>query len=156
MSASASGSGTGSGSGSVSGTGTGSGSGSGSASVSVSGTGTATAAMASQMVTGGLTIPTGLSPETSGPTKSDGYYTPTTNREIYQKISTDYQEIAKLTNVIKEGMPLPAAEIWLLYEAGPHTRLGSQSRPLRSWAIGSTPATYFPGLSGFLRLSRFP
>ena len=149
VSASASGSGTGSGSGSVSGTGTGSGSGSGSASVSVSGTGTATAAMASQMVTGGLTIPTGLSPETSGPTKSDGYYTPTTNREIYQKISTDYQEIAKLTNVIKEGMPLPAAEIWLLYEAGPHTRLGSQSRPLRSWAIGSTPATYFPDSAAF-------
>ena len=93
---------------------------------------------------GGLVIPTGLVAETQGPTKSDGYYTPTTNREIYQKISTDYQEIAKLTNVIKEGKPFPAAEIWLLYEAGSHTRIGPQSRTLRSFATGSTPSTYFP------------
>ena len=99
--------------------------------------------------TAGLTIPTGLSYETSGATKSDGYYTPTTNREIYQKISTDYQEIAKLTNVIKEGKPLPAAEIWLLYEAGSHTRLGPQSRTLRAFASGPTAATYFPDSAAF-------
>ena len=43
--------------------------------------------------------------ETESPTKSDGYYTPTTHREIYQKISSDYQEIAALTNVIKDGKP---------------------------------------------------
>ena len=98
---------------------------------------------------GGLTIAIGQSYETEGPTKSDGYYTPTTNREIYQKISTDYQEIAKLTNVIKEGKPLPAAEIWLLYEAGPHTRLGPQSRTLRSFATGGSPSTYFPGSAEF-------
>ena len=147
VSASASGSGTGSGS--ASGTSTGSGSG------SVSGTGIATAAMAGQVETSGLSIPTGLTPETSGPTKSDGYYTPTTNREIYQKIATDYQEIVKLTNVISEGKPLPAAEIWLLYEAGSHTRLGSQSRTLRSWAIGSTPATYFPDSAAFYDSASF-
>jgi hypothetical protein len=100
--------------------------------------------MMGQAETGGLTIPTNLRYETEGPTKSDGYYTPTTNREIYQKISTDYQEIAKLTNVIREGKPFPAAEIWLLYEAGSHTRLGPQSRTLRSFAAGSTPSTYYP------------
>src|SRR5215470_8414129 len=66
---------------------------------------------------GGLFIPAGLAPATSGPTKSDGIYKPNTNREIYQKISTDYQEIAALTNQVNEGK-LPAAEILLLYEAG--------------------------------------
>ena len=143
--ASVSASGTGTGTGSVSGvhthTGTGSASG--------SGTGTATMAVAGQPGAGGLRIPTGLSPETSGPTKSDGYYTATTNREIYQKISTDYQEILKLTNVIREGKPLPAAEIWLLYEAGSHTRLGPQSRTLRNFAVSSAPSTYFPDSAEF-------
>ena len=105
--------------------------------------------------TGGLTIPTGLSYETEGPTKSDGYYTATTNREIYQKISTDYQEIAKLTNVIKEGKPLPAAEIWLLYEAGSHTRLGPQSRTLRNFAAGPTPAKYYPDSAAFYESDTF-
>ena len=98
---------------------------------------------------GGLNIPIGLVAETEGPTESDGYYTPTTNREIYQKISTDYQEIAKLTSVINEGKPFPAAEIWLLYEAGSHTRIGPQSRTLRSFATGSTPSTYFPDSAEF-------
>ncbi|MDE2939370.1 MAG: hypothetical protein OXR67_10720 [Chloroflexota bacterium] len=157
--ASVSGTGTGTGTGSVSGigtgTGTGSPSGTGTGTGSASGTGTGTGsvsgaiAMMEKGAAGGLMIPTNLSYETSGPTKSDGYYTPTTNREIYQKISTDYQEILKLTNVIKEGKPLPAAEIWLLYEAGPHTRLGPQSRTLRSFATGSTPSTYYPESAEF-------
>ena len=136
------GSGTGTGTGTVTGTGTGTGTGSGTGTASGTGTGTATAP--GLVETGGLRIPTSLQSETEGPTKSDGYYTPTTNREIYQKISTDYQEIAKLTNVIQEGMPLPAAEIWLLYEAGTHTRLGSSSRTLHGFAAGTTPASYFP------------
>jgi hypothetical protein len=54
---------------------------------------------------GGLFIPAGLVPATSGPTKSDGIYKPNTNREIYQKISSDYQEIAALTNQLNEGRP---------------------------------------------------
>ena len=139
--ATAAGTGTGTGTGTATGTATGTGSG--------TGTGTATGYTAVQGETGGLTIPAGLSYETEGPTKSDGYYTPTTNREIYQKISTDYQEIAKLTNVINEGNPLPAAEIWLLYEAGSHTRLGPQSRTLRGFATGPTPSTYFPDSAAF-------
>ena len=155
-SASVSASGTGTGTGSVSGTGTGSASGTGTGTGSVSGigtgtgsaSGTATAAMMGQKESG-LMIPTGLSYETESPTASDGYYTPTTHREIYQKISTDYQEIAKLTNVIRDGQPFPAAEIWLLYEAGSHTRLGPQSRTLRSFAIGSSPSTYFPDSAEF-------
>ena len=145
-SASVSASGTGTGTGSVSGTGTGSASGTGTGTGSASGT--ATAAMMGQKESG-LMIPTGLSYETESPTASDGYYTPTTHREIYQKISTDYQEIAKLTNVIRDGQPFPAAEIWLLYEAGSHTRLGPQSRTLRSFAIGSSPSTYFPDSAEF-------
>ena len=155
-SASVSASGTGTGTGSVSGTGTGSASGTGTGTGSVSGigtgtgsaSGTATAAMMGQKESG-LMIPTGLSYETESPTASDGHYTPTTHREIYQKISTDYQEIAKLTNVIWDGQPFPAAEIWLLYEAGSHTRLGPQSRTLRSFAIGSSPSTYFPDSAEF-------
>ena len=39
-------------------------------------------------------IPVGQEYETESPTASDGYYTPTTHREIYQKISSDYKEIA--------------------------------------------------------------
>ncbi|MYC30667.1 MAG: hypothetical protein F4X65_11365 [Chloroflexi bacterium] len=155
--ASVSGTGTGTGTGSVSGIGTGTGTGSvsGIGHHHGHGTGTGTGSVSGAMammdkgVSGGVMIPTNLSYETSGPTKSDGYYTPTTNREIYQKISTDYQEILKLTNVIKEGKPLPAAEIWLLYEAGPHTRLGPQSRTLRSFATGSTPSTYYPESAEF-------
>ena len=152
-------SGTGTGTGSVSGVGTGT----GSASASVSGTGTASASgtgTATAMMTGpdgarGLRIPTGLTAETEGPTASDGYYTPTTNREIYQKISTDYQEIVKLANQVNEGKPLPAAEIWLMYEAGSHTRMGNSSRTLRSFATGTAPSTYFPDSAEFYGSTSF-
>ena len=158
-SVSVSASGTGTGTGSVSGTGTHTHTGTGSASGTGTGTGsasgTATAAMTNQAGAGGLTIPTNLSYETEGPTASDGYYTATTNREIYQKISTDYQEIAKLTNVIREGKPFPAAEIWLLYEAGYHTRLGPQSRTLRNFAAGSAPSRYFPDSAEFYGSAKF-
>ena len=152
-------SGTGTGTGSVSGVGTGT----GSASASVSGTGTGSASgtgTATAMMTGsdgarGLTIPTGLTAETEGPTASDGYYTATTNREIYQKISTDYQEIVKQTNLVNDGKPLPAAEIWLLYEAGSHTRMGNGSRTLRSFATGTAPSTYFPDSAEFYESASF-
>ena len=163
-SVSVSASGTGSVSGTGSGTGSGSGSGSGSGPGSVSGTGSGTGsvsggtAMAGPAEFSGLTIPTGLSYETdrSVPTKSDDYYTPTSHREIYQKISTDYQEIAKLTNAIKEGKPLPAAEIWLLYEVGRHTRLGASSRTLRNFAAGPSGSNYFPDSARVLRVRPFP
>ena len=147
--ASVSGTGTGTGTGSATGIGTGTGT--GSASGTGTGTGSATGAMAmmSLVETGGVNIPVGLSPDYSGPTESDGYYTATTDREIYAKISTDYQEILKLTNVIREGKPLPAAEIWLLYEAGSHTRMGPQSRTLRNFAVSSSPSTYFPDSAEF-------
>ena len=102
-----------------------------------------------------LFIPVGQEMETEGPTKSDGYYTPTTNREIYQKIPTDYQEIVKLTNVINEGKDLPAADILLLYEAGTHTRIGNQSRTLRSFARSPRRATDFPVATEFYGSSNF-
>lgn len=100
-------------------------------------------------------IPVGQDAETSGPTKSDGYFTPTTNREIYQKISSDYQEIAALTNLVNDGQPLPAAEILLMYEAGIHTRLGPQSRTLRSFAINPRRASDFPVAAGFYGSASF-
>ena len=78
------------------------------------------------------------------PSASDGYYYPTTNREHYQKISSDYKEIAKLTDVIKEGQSLPAADIWLLYEAGMHTRIGVRSKTLRNFARDPGRAEEYP------------
>ena len=173
VSASASGSGTGSGSGSVSGKGTGSGSGSvsGTASASVSGTGTgsgsvsgpaAAAAVTTVIVpveghggTGGLLIPAGLNAETSGPTVSDGIYTPTTNREIYQKISSDYQEIVALTNLVNLGRPLPAAEIMLLYEVGMHSRIGPNSRTLRGFARDPRRAEEYPDSAAYYESTTF-
>jgi hypothetical protein len=132
-------SGSGSSSGSVSASGTGSSSGSASASASASGSGSSGAATG-----GGLLIPAGQAPETEGPSASDGIFTPETNREIYQKISSDYQEIASLANVVNDGEPLPAAEILLLYEAGYHTRLGLSSRSLRGFARDYARTVEFP------------
>ena len=163
-SVSGTGTGSGSGSGSVSGTGTGSGSGSGSVSGagkgsgsgSVSGPAGASTAVTTVMVpvqghggTGGLLIPAGLRSETSGPTVSDGIYTPTTNREIYQKISSDYQEIVALTNLINLGRPLPAAEIMLLYEVGMHSRIGNSSRTLRGFARDPRRSEEYPESAAF-------
>ena len=148
-------SGTGTGTGSVSGVGTGTGSASGTGTGTGSASGTATGMMTQTDGARGLTIPTGLTAETEGPTVSDGYYTATTNREIYQKISTDYQEIVKQTNLVNEGKPLPAAEIWLLYEAGSHTRMGNSSRTLRSFATGTAPSTYFPDSAEFYESASF-
>ena len=167
VSASASGSGTGSGTG----TGSGSGSVSGTASASVSGTGTgsgsvsgpaAAAAVTTVLVTveghggtGGLLIPAGLIAETSGPTVSDGIYTPTTNREIYQKISSDYQEIVALTNLVNLGRPLPAAEIMLLYEVGMHSRIGPNSRTLRGFARDPRRAEEYPDSAAYYDSTTF-
>ena len=174
-SASASGTGTGTGSGSVSGHGTGSGSvsgaGTGSGSVSGHGTGSgsvsgpaAVTAVTTVMVpvqghggTGGLLIPAGLSYETNRdlPTKSDGILTPVSHREIYQKISSDYQEIVALTNLINIGRPLPLAEIMLLYEAGMHTRIGNSSRTLRGFARDPRRSEEFPDSAAFYESDTF-
>ena len=174
-SASASASGTGTGSGSVSGHGTGSGSvsgaGTGSGSVSGQGTGSgsvsgpaAVTAVTTVMVpveghggTGGLLIPAGLNYETNRdlPTKSDGIFTPVSHREIYQKISSDYQEIVALTNLINIGRPLPLAEIMLLYEAGMHTRIGNSSRTLRGFARDPRRSEEFPDSAAFYESGTF-
>jgi len=131
-----------------------SGSASGSGSVSVSASGAPSSPSAGS-TGGGLTIPTGLAAQTSGPTKSDGIFTPTTNREIYQKISTDYQEIVKLTNQVNDGKPLPAAEILLLYEAGMHTRIGTASRSLRGFAREAARVEEFPDAVAFYTTATF-
>ncbi len=123
-------------------------------SVSASGTGSVSGAPVTAG-TGSLTIPTGQTPETEGPTVSDGIYTPGTNREIYQKISSDYQEIVKLTNVVNEGQALPAADVLLLYEAGMHTRIGTSSRSIRGWAREAGRATDFPDAVAFYGTATF-
>ncbi len=164
-SASASASGTGAGSGSVSGAGTGSGSvsGQGTGSGSVSGP-AAVNAVTTVMVpveghggTGGLLIPAGLNYETNRdlPTKSDGIYTPVSHREIYQKISSDYQEIVALTNLVNIGRPLPLAEIMLLYEVGLHTRIGNSSRTLRGFARDPRRGEEFPDSMAFYESATF-
>jgi hypothetical protein len=125
-------------------------------SVSASGAGpSAGGSSAPAPASGGVLIPVGLAPVTSGPTKSDGIYTPTTNREIYQKIATDYQEIVALTNQVNEGKPLPAAEILLLYEAGKHTRIGTSSRSLRMWAREAARTADFPDAVAFYNAATF-
>ena len=106
-------------------------------------------------VSGGLLIPAGLVAETSGNTKGDGIYTPVSNREIYMKISSDYKEIAALTDVVKSGQPLPAAEILLLYEAGMHSRIGSSSRTLRGFARDPRRSTEFPDSAAFYESGTF-
>ena len=89
------------------------------------------------------------------PTKSDGIYTPGTHREIYQKISTDYQEIVALTNLINVGRPLPLAEIMLLYEVGMHTRIGASNRALRGFARDPSRSKEFPDSAAFYESDTF-
>ncbi|MDE2785120.1 MAG: hypothetical protein OXL37_00505 [Chloroflexota bacterium] len=105
----------------------------------------------------GFFIPVNLPHETdrSVPSPSDGYYYATTNREHYQKIPSDYQEIAALTNVIKDGEPLPAADIFLLYEVGYHTRIGVRSKTLRGFARDPERAEEFPLAAEFYGSSSF-
>ena len=138
-------------------------SGQGTGSGSVSGP-TAVTAVTTVMVpveghggTGGLLIPAGLNYETNRdlPTKSDGIYTPVSHREIYQKISSDYQEIVALTNLINIGRPLPLAEIMLLYEAGMHTRIGNSSRTLRGFARDPRRGEEFPDSAAFYESATF-
>jgi hypothetical protein len=137
------------GSGSVSGSVSASGTGSGSVSASAAG------GTGAQAAAGGLFIPTGQTPETEGPSAADDFFTPETNREIYQKISSDYQEIAALTNAVNEGQVLPAADILLLYEAGMHTRIGTSSRSMRVFAREAARATEFPEAAAFYESATF-
>ena len=78
------------------------------------------------------------------PSKPDGIYTPTTNREIYQAISTDYQAIVTLTNQVTEGKPLPSPEILRIYEEAQHARIGTSARPLGGFAREPARAQDFP------------
>ena len=121
----------------------------------VSDFGTALVASPAVDLGGGLLIPAGLVAETTGPTKSDGIYTPTTNREIYQKIATDYQEISALTDLVKTGHALPVGEIMLLYEAGMHTLIGNSSRTLRGFARDPRRSEEFPDAAAFYESATF-
>ena len=102
-----------------------------------------------------VVVPAGKMPENSGPSASDGIYNPTTNREIYQKISSDYQEIVALTDVVDLCRALPTAKVLLMYEAGYHTRIGSSSRTLRGFARDPRRADEFPDSLAFYGSATF-
>jgi hypothetical protein len=89
------------------------------------------------------------------PSKPDGIYTPTTNREIYQLIASDYQEIVALTNQVNEGKPLPAEEILDIYEHSRLARLGTQMRILRDFAREPARAEEYPEAAQFYASSTF-
>lgn len=83
------------------------------------------------------------------PSKPDGIYTPTTNREIYQAISSDYQAIVALTNQVNEGKPLPSAEILKIYEEASEARSGTSARLLGGFARDPARAQEFPDAAQF-------
>ena len=63
--------------------------------------------------------------------------------------------VTAFTTLFKEGKSLPAAEIWLLYEAGAHTRMGNSSRTLHSFARDPRRATDFPVATEFYESAKF-
>jgi len=87
---------------------------------------------------------------TAVPTKSDGIYTPTTNREIYIKIASDHQEIVSLTGqVINEGKPLPAGDILKIYEEAKIAKVGTGTRPMRGFALDPARTRELPDAVAF-------
>ena len=88
----------------------------------------------------------GASPAAAAPSKPDGIYTPVTNREAYQAIALDYQEIAALNNRVNEGQPLPSAEILAIYDNGKHA---AASRALGAFARAEARAAEFPDAAAF-------
>jgi hypothetical protein len=89
------------------------------------------------------------------PIRADGIYTPTTNREIYQLIASDFQEIALLANQVTDGKPLPSAEILKIYEESKLARVGTQTRLLRNFAREEARATEFPDEAAFFGSKTF-
>ncbi|MCX6024542.1 MAG: hypothetical protein NTZ05_22985 [Chloroflexi bacterium] len=97
----------------------------------------------------------GPSPTPAPPTKPDGIYTPTTYREIYQKISSDYQEIVALTNQVLDGKPMPSAEILKIYEEAKLAKVGTGTRPMRGFAREQPRTTDFPESVAFFNSPTF-
>lgn len=94
-------------------------------------------------------------PDPSIPSKPDGIYTPNTNREIYLRVSADYQEIVALTNQVNEGKPIPAADILFVYEAAKNARMGTASKPMRLWAREAARSQDFPDSVAFFKSATF-
>lgn len=85
----------------------------------------------------------------AAPSKPDGIYTPITNREIYQAVSSDYQAIVALTNQVNEGKPLPSAEILDIYENARFARTATAARPMRAFARDEARGQEFPEAARF-------
>jgi hypothetical protein len=83
------------------------------------------------------------------PSAPDGIYTPGTDREIYQRIASDYQLIVQLTNQIDEGLPLPVDEILQVYENARIAVIGTGTRPMRGFAREDARATEFPEAAAY-------
>jgi hypothetical protein len=92
---------------------------------------------------------------TSGPTKGDGVYTPVSNVALYQLIALDVAEIARLTNAVNEGKPLPSQEILAIYEQAKHAKVGQNARPLRKFAADPARAKDFPEDAAFFKSETF-
>ncbi|MPZ13734.1 MAG: hypothetical protein GEU73_04810 [Chloroflexi bacterium] len=93
-------------------------------------------------------VPTPV-PTPAPPSRPDGIFTPNTNREIYQRISCDYQEIVTLTNQVNEGKPLPVADILRIYEEAKVARVGDSARILRDFARADARVEEFPDSVAF-------
>ena len=87
--------------------------------------------------------------------QADGIYTPFTNREIYQRIASDYQEIVALTDQVLTGRPLPSAEILAVYEEGKIARIGNSVRILRDFARDPARAQELPEAAAFYGSTTF-
>lgn len=87
--------------------------------------------------------------------KSDGIYTPFTNRELYQLIASDYQQIIALTNEVVAGRPLPAADILRIYEEADIAKNATSARFMRGFARDGARATEFPEAAAYFGSSTF-
>jgi hypothetical protein len=90
-----------------------------------------------------------MPPRADNASASDGIYNPITDREIYQKISSDYQEIVKLTNQVNEGNPLPSSEILEIYEEAKLAVVGAGRRIMRDFARDPARTREFPDAMAF-------
>jgi hypothetical protein len=102
-----------------------------------------------------LAVAAQVPPPAADASAPDGIYTPYTNRDIYQRIASDYQEIAGLTDRVLSGSPLPTDEILTIYEEAKIARVGEQARQLRGFAREAARVDEFPDSAAFFGSTTF-
>jgi hypothetical protein len=106
-------------------------------------------------VSASLAVSAQVPPPAPNASAPDGIYSPFTNRDIYQRISGDFQEISRLTNQVLEGRPLPAGEILTVYEEARVARVGEEARQLRGFARDPARVQDFPESAAFYGSATF-